>query len=546
MADVETTTKTSRRPPRARKVAPVEQTAASMGSRILDAMAALTSKGLRKPRGKTDVVRMSALDSAVSASDVDAFRDALAALVVEGKLEELPGPAFRLPTAAPAPADDMSEAALAAAERDVIGTVGIDGEATCEEIAHELALDLATVITLVEPLIARGVLRKVRSSGEAVWYEVTGEPGERIMTQLRRAAGPLTVEQLARAAVLTEADVVQLVNGGELGLEHAVSGGQWVYSLPAPTRALPPPETTPVEDSATAYERKVAERRARGLEQGQRYLDEERVDHPVSSSQIRSYLHKLGELFSDDVYAVLEALKARPENDWGQQGHAVWFRQAVRAPGQAPEPTPPSTPVVVEPARDDSPYGQARRALAGETGSLPPGVVAEFRGNDGRSLAAPAARKPRAPRKAKGGAAAQVKAPVVPAAPAGDEDPRVRLLPIWLNSPAGHAAVPHRLAPASAVAVLPLLSPEQRSLEWLSTHRAELRAMLVAAGKTEATAATYAGNVSRAAKCRLETAQPTAREQLIEAGEAIVRWPALGRWLAPALAEATKAVKGVA
>jgi hypothetical protein len=149
-----------------------------------------------------------------------------------------------------------------------------------------------------------------------------------------------------------------------------------------------------------------------------------------------------------------------------------------------------------------------------------------------------------APAKRARASKAAAPAPVAPPAPPADEDPRVAHLPVWLNSPDGHAAVPHRLAPASAVAVLPLLSPDQRSLAWLAANRAEMKSMLVAAGRTEATAATYAGNVAKAARCRLEAPDRTVETQLAEATEAIERWPALGRWLEPALAEATRAIKG--
>jgi hypothetical protein len=68
--------------------------------------------------------------------------------------------------------------------------------------------------------------------------------------------------------------------------------------------------------------------------------------------------------------------------------------------------------------------------------------------------------------------------------------------------------------------------------------------MLVAAKRTPSTAATYAGNLSLAAKRRLEAPDRTVETQLAEATEAIERWPALGRWLLPALAEATRAIKG--
>jgi len=123
----------------------------------------------------------------------------------------------------------------------------------------------------------------------------------------------------------------------------------------------------------------------------------------------------------------------------------------------------------------------------------------------------PQARSRRPPR------ARENKAPAPTAPP---EDPRVTYLHIWLSSPAGRTAVPHRLAYRSAVNVLPLLSGEQRTLAWMAANGPAMKRLLleVKDPKTgesrfaEGTAKTYASNVAKGARCRLATPDVTSED----------------------------------
>jgi DNA-binding MarR family transcriptional regulator/predicted transcriptional regulator len=91
-------------------------------------------------------------------------------------------------------------------------------------------------------------------------------------------------------------------------------------------------------------------------------------------------------------------------------------------------------------------------------------------------------------------------APGYPPAPPASE---VDGLADWLATEEGHKAVPHRLAPAGARAVLKYAEGEQRTLAWLASHPREIEALLLSKGFRETTAATYANNTVRAARCRM-------------------------------------------
>jgi hypothetical protein len=167
----------------------------------------------------------------------------------------------------------------AAAERSALAIVGASGEATCGEIADGLGIDQSAAITLVEELLARGVLREgrretrqetstsSRSSWEVTWYVIVGTPKARVLKQLRRANKPLTVEAIAAAAVLTVADAAaaleQYVKWGKVLIDE--DAGERAYSLaerseveqtdtppvlpdqtpPATVVDVPPPSKTP-------------------------------------------------------------------------------------------------------------------------------------------------------------------------------------------------------------------------------------------------------------------------------------------------------------
>jgi hypothetical protein len=469
MAEVTTT---SRRPPRARKAAaPVVETQVSLRDRILAAMRELTVKGLRKGRGKTDVVAWGSLDPAVGFGDVDAYRDELAAMVEAGLLEEVGG-GFRLPKPGERAPVQVTEAerdaaALAAMERNVLAAIG-DDEATVEELAVELGIEVAAAIVLVEPMIARRVLRKARSSAHGVWYAVNGNDRARLVAYLIVAGTFVRVEAMASQAVLTVERAAELAE--ELTAEGAAAkdtlGAAPLYMLTgraaAASRELPPselsaaPEPTP---PATVVEapRRTAEESAHALEvEALRVIDEEsnggELDADGLGDELAISSTAAAELLTDLHDRGVLASRVVGEVRWYRVGGTASERLLATLSGAL---GPQSAEVLARGAVVDVDGAQQiLDTLATDGGCVGRKTV------DGVTVYWRA--KPKAAKRTS--KAAPAPAPVASPALPADEDPRVAHLPVWLNSPDGHAAVPHRLAPASAVAVLPLLSPDQRSL----------------------------------------------------------------------------------